>query len=157
MKLNKLRLPLGWIVAILLVLGACGGDSVDLPVASQLALVAATDGQTAFVGARLPQPLAVTASASDGTLVPRAEVRWTVIAGDGASLSDSVTQADGNGEAAVWLTLGPGTGSYTARAQLVNSPTVSVTFSASAVAAPQLTTLAPGCRARRYPAGGDRQ
>jgi hypothetical protein len=144
MKLNKLRLPLGWIVAILLVLGACGGDSVDLPVASRLAVVAATDGQTAFVGARLPQPLAVTASASDGTLVPRAEVRWTVIAGDGASLSDSVTQADGNGEAAVWLTLGPGTGSYTARAQLVNSPTVSVTFSASAVAAPQLTTLAPG-------------
>jgi hypothetical protein len=143
MRPNKLLSRFGWTAAVLLVVGACGGDSVDLPVASRLAVVPATDAQSAFVGGRLPAPLAVTAGAADGTLVPRAVVRWTVTDGDGAGLSDTLTQADGNGEAAVWLTLGPQTGSYTVRAQLANAPTAVVAFTATAVAAPQLTALAP--------------
>jgi hypothetical protein len=38
--------------------GACGGSGLPTPAA--LAAVSATDGQTGFAGARLPQPLAVT-------------------------------------------------------------------------------------------------
>ncbi|NIM52421.1 MAG: hypothetical protein GTN62_14025 [Gemmatimonadales bacterium] len=122
--------------------GACGGD-LDLPAPATVTIVAETDGQQAFAGARLPGPLAAAVSASDGRRVPRAQVRWTVTAGTGAGLSDSLTVSDGTGRAEVVLTLGQEPGSYGVRATLVVDEDKSVSFSAVALDPPTLTGVEP--------------
>jgi hypothetical protein len=93
---------------------------------------------------RLADPLAVTVSDAQGQPVPRGEVRWSITDGDGASLSDAVTVADGTGRAAVWLTLGPTAGQYVVRATLAANSSVSSSFTAAAAAAPTLSGVAPG-------------
>jgi hypothetical protein len=125
-----------WLVA------ACG-SSAPLPEATTLEVVAGTDGQAAPAGAPLPQPLAVIARTSSGSEAPRAQVRWTVTAGVGAVLSDSVTLSDGLGRAEVALVLGPTVGEYRVAAVLVTNPGQGVAFTASASAPPTLATVAP--------------
>jgi len=122
---------------------ACGSGGPDLPVPSDIAADAATNGQSGFAGARLAQPLAVVVSASDGRSVARAEVRWTVPSGLGATVSDSVTVADGMGRAEVDVTLGDEAGSFTVRAALVADPDKYVLFAVNAVAAPTLSSVSP--------------
>ncbi len=124
------------------VAGACGGGN-DLPVPAALAVVSGTSGQTAFAGARLPLPLAVSVTDAQGIIVPRAEVRWTVTQGSGAALSEAVTVSDGNGRAEVAVTLGQATGSYAVAAELVANPQASVAFAMTAVAPPQVSGLSP--------------
>jgi hypothetical protein len=133
-----------WTVALVLAaVAACGGDGIDLPVPANIALDPTTNGQQAFAGAWLPRPLAVTVTAADGLRVTRAQVRWTVLGGVGATVADSVTVTDGDGRAEVAVTLGATPGSYEIRAALVVDPTKTAMFTVEALAAPQLTGVAP--------------
>jgi hypothetical protein len=121
---------------------ACGGDDgVDLPVPAELRPVAATDAQTGPAGGRLPEPLAVTVLAADGTPVPRAQIQWQVTGGTGASLSAELSASDGNGRAQAFLTLGPAVGAYEAQASLATNAGVSVTFTATATDPPAITAV----------------
>ncbi|UCF40460.1 MAG: IPT/TIG domain-containing protein [Gemmatimonadota bacterium] len=129
--------------AATVVAGACGGGN-DLPVPAALAVVAETDGQTAFAGALLAQSLAVSVTDAQGITVPRAEVRWMVTQGTGVGLSDAVTTSDGNGRAEVAVTLGQAAGGYAVRAELVANTQAAVTFAMTAVAPPQIGALLPG-------------
>jgi hypothetical protein len=122
--------------------GACGGN--DLPVPAALAIVSGSNNQTAFAGARLPLPLAVTVTDAQGITVPRAEVAWTVTSGSGASLSNGVTTSDGNGQAEVAVTLGSAAGSHTVEAELVVNAAAVASFAMTAVAPPQISGLSPG-------------
>jgi len=121
---------------------ACGGgDAVVLP--ATIERVASTDAQTAPAGGTLPAPLAVDVKGSDGTPAPRAEVRWTMTAGSGAALSDSITLADGEGRAKVSLRLGPTAGAYAVRAALKLNLEKAVSFTATATAPPVISSVAP--------------
>jgi hypothetical protein len=130
------------ITAVTVVVVACGGGD-DLPKPASLDKTGSGDGQQATAGNRLSLPFSVIAKASDGTEVPRAEVRWVVSQGDGAVFSDSLTVTDGTGVAHAYLTLGPTTGTYAATASLVQRPAAEVSFTAQAVAAPELTAISP--------------
>jgi len=130
------------ITAVTLALAACGGGD-DLPQPASLEKTGSGDGQQATAGNRLSRPFSVRVKASDGTEVPRAEVRWVVSQGDGAILSDSLTVTDGIGVAHAYLTLGPTAGTYTTTASLVQRPVAEVSFTAQAVAAPELTAISP--------------
>jgi hypothetical protein len=129
--------------AALMGLAACG-DGIDLPEPAQMEKVGNGDGQQATAGNRLALPLSVRVTAADGSEVPRANVRWTVTAGDGAVLSDSLTVTDGTGVAHVFLALGPAAGQYSVEASLVVKPDAVAAFSATAVPAPVLTGVTPG-------------
>lgn len=120
----------------------CGSTTGVVPPAT-IDLVSASNGQSAPAGGLLPAPLAVDVKASDGTPAPRADVRWTVTAGSGALLSDSVTQSDGDGRAEVTIRLGPTAGSYGVRAALKAAPDKLVTFAATATAPPVIASVAP--------------
>lgn len=122
---------------------ACGGDGIDLPVPSSIEIVAATNGQTAPAGARLPVALAVIVRAADGTPVPRGEVEWTVSSGTGASLSDAMTIADGTGRAEVTLQLGATPGPYAVRAALMVDRQKRVELNATATSPPQISSVTP--------------
>jgi hypothetical protein len=122
----------------------CGGGTDPLPTAAELVIVASTDGQAAPAGARLPFALAVMARDSDGDTVPRAAVRWQVVSGSGAALSDTTTLTDGHGRAEVGLTLGPTAGEYRVQATAADAPAAAVTLTATATAPPVLTTVTPG-------------
>ena len=121
---------------------ACGGSD-PLPTAASLDVVASSDGQSAPAGARLPAALAVVTRAASDETVPRAIVRWRVIEGSGAVLSDTATVADGNGRAEVALTLGPVAGTYRVQASPADAPSATVVLRATATAAPQLTSVTP--------------
>jgi hypothetical protein len=133
---------LGCVVAILGTVG-CGGDGPELPIASSIQRIEATNGQRAFAGARLPVPLAVTVADDAANEVARAEVRWTVLGGTAATPSDSVTVSDGLGRAEVDVTLGDEVGAFTIRAELRVDAEKNVLFEVTAVAAPSLTGLTP--------------
>ena len=128
-------------LAVVVVAGACGGN--DLPVPAALAIVSGSNNQTAFAGARLPLPLGVTVTDAQGITVPRAEVRWTLTSGSGASLSDAATVSDGNGQAEVAVTLGSAAGGYTVEAESARNAAAVVSFSMTAVAPPQISGLSP--------------
>jgi hypothetical protein len=121
---------------------ACGGDP-PLPEPAAIELVAATNGQSAPAGARLPSALAVNVRSDDGATVPRARVRWTVTQGTGAVVSDSVTVSDGNGRAEVSLVLGPAAGEHRVTATLAAVPDATVQFTATATAPPSLASVTP--------------
>jgi IPT/TIG domain len=121
---------------------ACGGgEGVVLP--ATIEAVAGTDGQSAPAGGMLPRPLAVTVRQADGSAAPRAQVRWTVTGGSGAGLSDSVTLADGEGQAQVALRLGTQQGAYAVRAELVQVAGKLVAFGATATAPPVISAVTP--------------
>jgi hypothetical protein len=133
-----------WLVLAALAVGVACGGSDPLPEAASLDVVASSDGQSAPAGARLPEALAVVARASSNDVVPRARVRWQVVEGSGAVLSDTATIADGNGRAEVALTLGPAPGAYRVQAAPADAPEATVVLTATATAPPQLTTVTPG-------------
>jgi hypothetical protein len=122
---------------------SCGGDGPELPVPSQITVVAETNGQIAFAGARVARPLAVTVGTDDGSPVPRAEVRWMVVSGAAATLSDSVTVTDGLGRAEVDVTLGPAQGALTIHATLEVDRRKTASFSVTALEPPRLTEVVP--------------
>jgi hypothetical protein len=122
---------------------ACGSDGPNLPIPSEIQLDGTTNFQQAFAGARLARPLAVVVTDDMAENVARAEVRWTVSGGLGATVSDSVTTTDGIGRAEVDVTLGDQDGVFTIRAALVVDPEQSVLFDVEALPAPRLTEVSP--------------
>jgi hypothetical protein len=120
----------------------CGSTTGVVPPAT-IDLVGASDGQSAPAGGLLPAPLAVDVMGSDGTPAPRAEVRWTIASGAGATLGDSVTLADGDGRAKVSLRLGSTAGTYAVRAALKAASDKRVSFTATATAPPVISSIAP--------------
>ncbi|MBI3983344.1 MAG: hypothetical protein HY337_10555 [Gemmatimonadetes bacterium] len=122
---------------------ACGGEDIVVFVPETIEKVAGADAQTAPAGGFLANPLAVIARTADGSAARRALVRWTVMSGTGALLSDSTTAADGNGRAEVAVRLGTTPGPYAVRAQLVAKPDRTVDFAATAVAPPALSGINP--------------
>ena len=130
---------LAGVCSLTVLLIACGGDDLEIDAIEK---VPASDGQTAPAEARLPVPLAVITRSSDGAAVPRVRVQWLVDAG-GGSLSDSVSWSDANGRAQVDFWVGRSVGAYTVRARLASKQSRSVTFNATAVAAPSLSQVAP--------------
>jgi hypothetical protein len=101
------------------------------------------DGQRATAGNRLALPFSALVTASDGAGVPRVGLKWAVVQGEGAVLSDSLTVTDGVGVAHAFLTLGPAAGDYVVEASLVDKPDAILTFTAQAVPAPTLTGVEP--------------
>jgi hypothetical protein len=124
-----------------LLLAGCGGGDSALTIGS-VEKVATTDAQSAPIQARLAQPLAVIAKASDGSVIPRIKIQWSTDVGAG-SLSDSVSWTDSDGRAQIDLTLGRAVGSYNVRARAAQAQDKSVSFTATAVAAPALTSVNP--------------
>ena len=122
---------------------ACGSDGPELPIPAAIERDTTTDLQQAFAGARLARPLAVIVTDEIATVVARAEVRWTVLGGLGATVSDSVTTTDGVGRAQVDVTLGGQDGVFTIRAALAADPEKSVLFDVGALPAPRLTEVSP--------------
>lgn len=137
-----------WALAVFVV--ACGGGDPDLPTPAEIAAIPATDGQSALAGTRLPKPLAVRVTASDGSPVTRAEVRWTVVNDTGVTLLDAVTVSDGDGRAEVAVKLGGVPGDYGVRATLVAVPAKLASFTVHVLQAPALTGVSPAVFA-----GGD--
>ena len=130
------------LVAALLLANGCGSDAVDLPVPARIEKLDG-DNQRATAGNRLANPLQILVTASDGSGVPREAVIWTVSSGDGAILSDTLSVTDGNGMAQAYLTLGPSSGDYVVQAALNRKRDAVITFTASATAAPRLTSVNP--------------
>jgi len=141
---SRSALPRSAVVVIgaALVAAGCGGGTGPITAAS-LDVVSSTNGQSAPAGARLPLPLAVIARAVSGDTVPRAQIRWQVTSGAGATLSDSVTLTDGNGRGEVVLTLGTTAGEYRVQATVATAPDAAVTLTATATAPPALTSVTP--------------
>ena len=129
-------------MAAVFVFGGCN-DGPDLPIPARFEKLPDGDGQRATAGNRLATPLSVRAVAEDGTLVPREKVVWAVTGGTGAVLSDSATVTDGNGVAQVYLTLGPVAGEYRVESALARKRDGVITFSATAMAPPEVTSLTP--------------
>ena len=131
-----------FVVGLGLSIGGCGGGGPDLPQAENMTKLDG-DGQRATGGNRLSVPLTVLVSDPDAKPLPRGEVRWEVTEGIGATLSDMITVSDGAGGAKVFLTLGPAPGTYSVRATLVRKPAITVSFSATAVSPPTLSSVSP--------------
>lgn len=138
--MTSLRYVAGALAITIAALG-CGGDDGVKTVGS-LEKVAETDGQTAATEARLAQPLAVIAHASDGNTLPRIKIQWSLDAGAG-TLSDSVSWTDASGRAQIDYTLGRSVGPYTVRARVAVSQDKATSFSVTATAAPALASVTP--------------
>ena len=90
----------------LLILAACGNESVDGPSAAPAAIKIGTgNNQIGTVGAILALPLSVTVTAQDGKPVSNATVSWDVSPGSGTT-SSTASRTDANGNASVTWTLG---------------------------------------------------
>ncbi|MBI4420825.1 MAG: IPT/TIG domain-containing protein [Gemmatimonadetes bacterium] len=127
--------------AALTVVSGCGGGDGNV-VPDEITKMPETDNQTAPAEARVPLPLAVTVRGSDGSALPRIKVRWRIDPGSGA-LSDSITLSDAMGRAQVDYAVGRAVGPYSVRAEIVVNADRSTTFTATATAAPTLTSVSP--------------
>ena len=114
---------------------ACGDSSAPTPPAL---VVADGDGQFAFVGGALPDPLVVQVTGSGGGPTSGATVQWTVTAGV-ATLAAASSVTDGSGFAAMTVTVGDQPEPIAVRADATGLP--SVTFTASACALPVAFTF----------------
>jgi hypothetical protein len=109
---------------------ACGESNAPVPPAL---LVSDGDGQFAFVGGALPDPLIARVTASGGHPVSGAVVGWTVTAGV-ATLGAASSVTDAFGFTAMTVTVGDQPGPIAVRAEATGLPPV--TFAASACAPP---------------------
>jgi hypothetical protein len=132
----------GLALAAVCILAACGGDDGEPP-PTALSKEAASDGQSGPAGFRLAGPLIVDVKTADGSVATRGAVRWTVTTGTGATTSDSVTYANGAGQAQAYVTLGATVGGYTVRAALVLDDSKFVDFAITALAPPALASVTP--------------
>jgi len=115
----------------LLMLAACGTESVNGPSAAPAAIKIGTgNNQTGSVGAILALPLSVTVTAADGKAVSNATVSWDVTPGSG-STSSADSRTDGNGNASVTWTLGANAGIARLTAQVGGVNPVAFTATAN--------------------------
>ncbi|MBW3535198.1 MAG: hypothetical protein KY453_08295 [Gemmatimonadetes bacterium] len=136
----------GALLLCLAVAAASCGDGPAAPRADVLELSpAGPELQFSPPGSPTPEPLTVhVRRASD--LAPRqgVEVAWSVVEGEGAVLGRAVVSTDSAGLASTTLVLGPGTGRYAVRAELVQGQAGAVEFEAWAVEAPVLSRVPGG-------------
>jgi hypothetical protein len=132
------------ILTALLVGSACLTDEGSVLRPETFRKFATTDGQVVVAGGRTTSPMKVSVLAEDGSGVVRVAILWSVVSGPmGSSLSDSLTLTDGFGTAQASLLLGPDEGEYIVRAALEADETKAVTFTVTALEAPQVTTINP--------------
>lgn len=118
----------GWVV-MLSVLAGCG-DGEMAPEGPLVASIQSGNGQTAGVGAVLPNPVEVRVS-RDGSGVAGVAVDWTVMSGGGSVASATSTTAANGTASAVW-TLGQAAGSNSLRAAVSGANGSPLTFNATA-------------------------
>jgi plastocyanin len=114
---------------------ACGGGGGSGPPPDNMSTTAAAvsgNGQTGTVGQVLADPLTVVVT-QGGQPAASVTVNWSTTAGGGAMTPPSGT-TDANGMASSSWTLGPVSGSQTARATIAGASGSPVTFSATAIA-----------------------
>jgi hypothetical protein len=114
---------------------ACGESNAPVPPAL---LVSDGDGQFAFVGGALPDPLIARVTGSGGGPTSGAAVQWTVTAGV-ATLGAASSVTDASGLATTTVTVGNQPGSIAVRAEATGLPPV--TFNASACSPPVAFTF----------------
>lgn len=133
MGLMNSRHPLG--LLLVFAFAACSDDSGgDLqPLVPRSIASAGGDGQSAPVGAALPQPLRVLVTDGGGNEAPGVAVSWSVTQGGGTIAASSTTGQDGI--ASAQLTLGPAAGEHRAQAQVTGLAGSPVAFSATATGA----------------------
>jgi adhesin/invasin len=102
-------------------------------VASALAIVSG-DNQSALVGLPLTNPLVVKATDAAGRAVSGAQVDWTIVSGGGL-LSAATTTTGADGTTQVLYTVGSVAGPASISAALHNAPSVTVSFTETALAA----------------------
>jgi hypothetical protein len=116
-------------------LNACGGDnSVGAfvePVPKALAITGG-NAQKGFVTAKLDTSLKVAITDANGLPIIGTPVAWAVASGGGTLSRDTVT-TDSYGESTVDWSLGNSVGPQTVTANAAGFPTISATFSATAV------------------------
>jgi adhesin/invasin len=139
MRINRSAAAVGMILG-LAALTACGDDTSTgtFVQAKPTALaVTAGNGQTGFVTAPLATDLQATLTDAKGLAVVGAPVVWTVTAGGGTLSIDSVTTdtvtTDSYGNSTVSWTLGNTPGPQTVTAAVGGSPTISGSYTATAV------------------------
>ncbi|HEY8470708.1 MAG TPA: hypothetical protein VIL18_13740 [Longimicrobiales bacterium] len=89
-----------------------------------------------------PLRVRVTGGQSDGPIA-RANVRWRVVRGSGATISPTSTLTDTAGITQALLTLGPDTGLYRVEASLPGSSSAPAVFEVRAVLTPQIVSIDP--------------
>jgi adhesin/invasin len=139
MRINRSATVVGMMV-VLAGMNACGSDdSTGTFVQATPTALAVTAGnaQTGFVTAPLSTDLQATLTDANGLAVVGAPVIWTVTAGGGTLSIDSVTTdtvtTDSYGNSTVTWTLGNSPGAQTVTAAVGGAPTISGSYSATAV------------------------
>lgn len=126
--------------AALLVLAACGGESVSGPPPTPASLrVDSGDAQEGVVGQALPIPVAVTVLDDRGRPIRDTRVTFSVAPG-GGTLAPSSAQTNSNGRAQAQWNLGTQTGTVVATANV--SGVTSARFTATARPAPVAQVVA---------------
>jgi hypothetical protein len=122
-------------LAVIVLLGACNGDTDASPGVQGTLQIDEGDNQTASTGERLPVDLLVVAENTNGGYLDGYLVDWSVVSGGGTLTSASTTTI--SGFASNSWTLGPAIGAQQVKATLrASDPELSVIFTATAVEAP---------------------
>jgi adhesin/invasin len=139
MRINRSATVVG-MTFVLAALNACGSDESTgtfVQAAPTALAVTAGNSQTGFVTGPLGNDLQVTLTDANGLAVVGSPVVWTVKSGGGTLSVDSVTTdtvtTDSYGVSSVRWTLGNTPGAQTVTAAAAASPTLSASFSATAV------------------------
>lgn len=134
-----------WSVALVGLVVAVGGCSGKDPVGSKAPVYGLTirggDEQQGPAGSILSEELQVTVADPADEPVRGVVVRFRVLSGAGATLSDTFSVTGLDGVARVQARLGPAQGEYKFQASLLKQDTVRVTFTEVATAPPRVTSV----------------
>jgi hypothetical protein len=142
---RRIRAAMMSAVALGTLLASCSDNGPTGPSPAVLEIVALSgSGQVALAGQPLPERFEVRVQES-GTGKPSAGVTvdWTVVTGDGASMSPPRGVTDANGTTSARLTLGPNLGEYRVEASFDGLTRPAASFVASAMLEPELGSLSP--------------
>lgn len=121
------------VVAALVALAACGGDSTTNPQGARAISRVSPDSQTTAAGVKMAQPLVVLVTGTGNTPLGNVSVSWTVGTG-GGTVSDTVSTTDAAGHAQTTYT--PGTAPVVAKVSANAAGLQAVTFTITLVAGP---------------------
>lgn len=124
-------------------LGSCGGDSGTTPGDALFTVVAQTgDAQFGARNVTLSEPLQVMVADLDSRPQSGVAVQWSIVQGTGGSLTTATSTTGTSGVASTQLKLGD-VGTYVVQATVAKISGSPARFTAKAVDAPSVTTLAP--------------
>ncbi len=141
----RIRAAFTSLVVVGSILSSCSDGGPTGPSPAVLEIVALSGGgQVALAGQALPEPFEVRVQDS-ATGKPSAGVTvdWTIVTGDGASMSPPRGVTDANGTTSARLTLGPNLGEYRVEAAFDGLTRPPASFVASAMLEPELGSLSP--------------